>query len=411
MSMGADEGEQRRMFVGDAAISGALLSLAHEKPFATVVITGYEPEMPVPPQMQMQQRPRPIPGMLPLSGLTVLTEKLEQANFKVVQWNLAKVDEEPEIEEGTEAIYILLPPATPPPQNPMMRTPPIKPFGEEEEGKIRKVLAEGGRAIFPVLWMPRPRSPFAPPSDYGYDDLLQKDWGIKVDSEYRVIRATQDRRDTSRYMLNAAQLNYMQLNSFTDHPIGEPLQSRRMLMNSVCPVDAIPVVPDDVRVEPLLTVPVELHDVWAASLDEIERIIVAIRTGDGSFVRDVRQEKVPPFSVAVAASNSKTDSRIVVLGTGFSIVDTYLQNRVQRIEGTKNARLVMDPPPIELADLYQNTVYWLAGREDLIAVGPVSVPMVPAIEGQGRGLINSVSLGWAVLVLLAGGMVMMVRRK
>ena len=99
-----------------------------------------------------------------------------------------------------------------------------------------------------------------------------------------------------------------------------------------------------------------------------------------------------------------------MLGTGFSIVDDYLQNRVQRIEG-KNARLVMDPPPVELTDLYQNTVYWLAGREDLIAAGPVSVPMVPAIESSGRSLINGVSLGWAFFVLLAGGMVMMVRRK
>jgi len=411
-SMGADEGEQRRMFVGDAAISGALLSVVQDKPFATVVITGYEPEIPVPPQMQMQrqQPPRPIRGMLPLSELTVLTGKLEQANFKVVQWNLAKADEKPEIEEGTEAIYVFLPPATPPPQNPMVRMPPIKPFGDEEKAKVKKVLAEGGKAIFPVLWMPKPRSMFAPPTEYGYDDLLQ-DWGVKVDAEYRVIRAAQDRRDTTRYTLNASQLNYMQLNSFTDHPIGEPLQSRRMLMNSVCPVDTLPVVPDDVTVEPLLNVPPELGDIWAASLDEIERIVQAIRTGDGSFVRDLSQEKVPPFSVAVVATNSKTESKVVVLGTGFSVVDGYLQNRVQRIEGGKNARLVMDPPPIELADLYQNTVYWLAGREDLIATGPVSVPMVPVIEGRSRSLVNGVSLGWAFIVLLAGGMVMIVRRK
>lgn len=411
IGMGADEGEQRRVFVGDAAISGALLSLVQEKPCATVVITGYEPEMSVPPQMQMQQPPRSISGMLPLDELTFLTKKLEQANFKVVQWNLAKADEEPEIEEGTEAIYLFLPPASPPPQNPMMRMPPVKPFGEEEKAKVKKILAEGGKAIFPVLWMPQPRSPFAPQVKYDYDDILQEDWGIKVDSEYRVIRAAEDRRDPGRYTLNASQLNFMQLNSFTGHPIGKPLQSRRMLMNSVCPVDVLPVTPDGVKVEPLLNVPPELHDVWAASLDEIERIIIAIRTGDGSFVRQLNQEKIPPFSVAVVGTNSKTESKVVVLGTGFSIVDGYLQNRVQRIEGGKNARLVMDPPPVELADLYQNTVYWLAGRDDLIAAGPVSVPMVPAIEATGRGLINGVSLGWAFLVLLVGGMVMMVRRK
>jgi hypothetical protein len=349
--------------------------------------------------------------MLPLNEMTVLKEKLEQANFKVVEWNLAKADEEPEIEEGTEAIYLMLPPATPPPQNPMMQMPPVKPFGEEEMAKVKKILADGGKAIFPVLWMPKPRSFFAPQPDYAYDEMLQEDWGIKVETDYRVIRAEQDRRDPERYMLNAAQLNYMQMNSFTDHPVGEPLKSRRMLMNSVCPVNKMPVVPDKVTVEPVLKVPVEMSGVWASNMTEIEEIVKAIRTGDGSFVPDPAQEKVPPFSVVLAAKNSETNSQIVVLGTGYSIVDQYLQNRVQRFEGGKNPRLVMDPPPMELIDLYQNSAYWLASRDDLIATGPVAVPMVPAIPESGQAMVKVVSAVWAVLALLAGGAVMMTRRK
>jgi hypothetical protein len=42
--MGAEEAERRRVFVGDSAISDAVLSLQSEKPIATIILTGFEPQ-------------------------------------------------------------------------------------------------------------------------------------------------------------------------------------------------------------------------------------------------------------------------------------------------------------------------------------------------------------------------------
>ena len=83
---------------------------------------------------------------------------------------------------------------------------------------------------------------------------------------------------------------------------------------------------------------------------------------------EVRDE--PPKLLLVGTLASMVLTMIVVAGIGYSPMDFHLQNRVPRLEGKESSRLVMDPPPTEVADLCQNMFLWLAGREDLIAAGP-----------------------------------------
>ena len=72
----------------------------------------------------MRQMQRPNTGPIPLSQMATLKDRLEKANFTVKEWNLGATGENatkgpPAPDEGTQAIYLFLPPAeTPPPARP-----------------------------------------------------------------------------------------------------------------------------------------------------------------------------------------------------------------------------------------------------------------------------------------------------
>ena len=162
-------------------------------------------------------------------------------------------------------------------------------------------------------------------------------------------------------------------------------------------------------VSPVLRVPEREHDVWAEA--DIMRIARALREGRQESTFEIAEEAMrPPFSVIVAATNDQTNTKIIVMGMGLSLTDSYLQQRVMRFEG-KRSRLVTDPPPTENVDLVFNSLYWLAGREDLIAAGPAPVPRVGPIEETTQRNLWIAVFAWAFVILIAGGVVMMVRRK
>jgi hypothetical protein len=409
---GEDENIERRVFNGDAAISAAILALGHKEPFATVVLTSFE--VSPPPQMQQMGQAQPRTGRIPTRDLDKLKERLEQANFKVKNWNLATEEKAPEPEKGTKNIYVFLPPADSPQQNPFQRMPEDqKTFGEPELAKVRKVLGEkDARGIFLTCFLPPRRSFFgSQPSNYGYDKYLRDDWGVDVKFNERVIRGVPDKQDVNRYGLSVTRWNWMRLNSFNEkNPIGKPLRSRRCLFVDVCPVLAASKVPENVKLDTVLGVlgTTGRSEFWAES--NIEQLIAQIRstTSDGTVLKSPTAQN-PPFTVILAAENTKTKGEIIVSGAGLGVVDDYMNERVPRIG--KEERISFDPPPRENGDLFVNCAYWLADKPDFIAAGPVTAPPVDAISSGGKRFLQIAAVGWAMIVLAAGGVMMFVRRK
>lgn len=401
---------ERRIFNGDAAISAAILSLGHKEPFATIVLTSFE--ISPPPQMQQQAPPRT--GRIPVNALNKLKEQLEQANFKIKNWNLATEEKAPEPEKGTKNIYVFLPPAEAAQQNPFQRMPQDqKSFGDAEMAKVRKVLGEeNARGIFLTCFLPPRRSFFgSQPATYGYEKLLADDWGIDVKFPERVIRGVPDKQDVNRYGLSITRWNWMRLNSFNEtSPIGAPLRSRRCLFVDVCPVEQASKVPENVKLAAVLGVPKTSgrSEFWAES--NIEGLIAQIRapSSDGTVLKSPTAVD-PPFTVILAAENTKNKSKIIVDGAGLGVVDEYMGERVPRIG--KEERISFDPPPRENGDLFVNCAYWLADKPDFIAAGPVTAPPIDAISSGGKRFLQVAVVGWAVLVLMIGGVMMFVRRK
>lgn len=409
---------QRREFNGDSAICNAMMDMQSDKKLATIIFVSYESQ----PPPQMRQFQRPLTGPIPLDEMNVVRQRLERANFAVKDWNLAPqqegpqepssppkpVPEPPKPDEGTEAIYVFLPPAEAPPMNPFMQMPPQKAFGSEELAKVREVLAQPkSKAVFLALAV----VPLGnrPEFNYGYAPLLEEVWGIRPEVNLQVLRAIPSAKEVGKFTIDLIQISYLRLNTFTDHPIGKPLRSRRVLSLIACPVKKVKDVPD-VKVTPVLEVPKNADGLWAEG-DLTPMMKVFSERSKGGLFAPSEKAVLPPFPVILAAENSKTESKIVVMGNGMSFVGDYLERPVPRLEKEGEITFSADPPPTENAELFANTLYWLAGKPDLIGAGPADVPFVgPIAESTERNL-WFITMGWAMAVLVAGAAVMFVRRK
>lgn len=402
-----DTTEQRRVFDGDTAIGEAMFSLTSEKPLAPVVIVAYETQ----PPPQMRQFQQPNVGPVPLQGISKLREQLTAAGFIVKDWNLGAEGQEaqspPTFDEETqlqEPIYLFLPPAPKPMPNPYMRqTPPS--FGPRELARVKNAIKDGAR----TLWLTNYQFSRMPDT-YPYAKLLEENWGIDPLYDHRIIYGVVDTNNPERYFINFERWNYMRLNNFTDQVIGAPFKARRMLMWEVCPIEIAEQVPEHVKLDPVLTVPPS-NDVWAQK--DIRPIIRAFFSGEQGTTFAKGDETLDgPFPVIVAGENSETQARTVVMGNAMSYRDDYLSRRVVNTRGEQQV-VVTTAPPVENLELLTNALYWLSGDlgENLIAAGPAEVPLVPHIEARTKTYLWGISAGWAFVVLIAGGLIMLIRKR
>jgi len=131
---------------------------------------------------------------------------------------------------------------------------------------------------------PRRLSFFSPPARlaYGFGDYLREQWGIDVRTDYLVVPAVADENLPGQFKIDAERFSYLPLSTFTDHPIGRPLQARRVLWMGLCPVSIAPDRPEGVTVQPILTVPGNWRDTWATN--RIEEMLAQFQTAEGSTI-------------------------------------------------------------------------------------------------------------------------------
>ncbi len=394
----------KRAFNGDAAISSRILSMTRD-PFATVLLTYYAP----PPELARMSPPADIA----VADLSVLRRRLESANFKVEEWNLR--DEMPSGQETGALAMLVLPP---PPSI------PIGPAAGDEGGfsaehvrKVREAIDAGIPAVFLASFMPpRQLSFFSPPvrPAYGFGDYLREQWGIDVQTDYLVIPAVADQNVPGQFKIDAERFSYLPLSTFSDHPVGRPLQAQRVLWMGLCPVSIARERPEGVAAQPILTVPGNWRSTWATS--RIEEMLAQFQTTEGSMIAPDFEagDLAPPFDVAVAAARAGDEQglpvRIVALGVGRSLTDGYLDEPVGRLDA--DGTLSLTDPPKANADLVINSLYWLTGREQLIASGPAQVRPVKLLDRRTLTILKLLVLGVLPAAVVAlGGLVLLVRRR
>ena len=412
---GQDDTEQSRFFNGNATIGSKLLGMAHE-PFATVVLTYYEPE--IPPQLAPYL---PSPPLSP-ENLRELTRRLESVNFEVRQWNLSEPPPPPtDGADDADRPRVLLVLAPPEPL-PLGEMAPGR-FGDAEIAKIKSLVDTGTPALFLTGFMP-PQG-FAGQAiqpNYGYGPYLRSDWGIDVLSDFRIVSASPDKTTPGKFHVNLKRLFHLPLSLFSDHMIGAPLRGQRVLWTDLCPLEIDAALPGGVVVEPLLSVPEAWgSDTWASR--DVRELYRQVYAKDRSLIQpsfDGGDKRIPDggMPVAVAATRERTGrpdiadaqtSRIVVLTMALSLVDGYLTQYEHQFE---SGDLTVSDPPRANAYVVLNSLYWLIGSYHYIAAPALASEPIADVSG------GTYATLWVLCVVVAplavvslGGVVMVLRRR
>lgn len=398
-----------RVFNGDAVISAAVLALTRDKPFATVVFVTYQAKQD--PQQQMFSRPQPPP--IPTEDLTTMRKRLDEANFKVKDWDLgAGPGGPPEAEAGTTSVFIVLPPAPPQPPNPFMQGPPPKGFGDEERKRIADALKGESRAIYLTTWDVRQGGPFggslsSPP--YALAAMLKNQWGVTVDSQYRVTWIEPDPRQPDKIGVNGERFTVIPLNSFTDQPIGKPFQYNPVRIVEACPLKLAENPPAGVKPEPILLVP-NSDEYVGADVRDLIKIIneLANPSANGTVQRSPSLLK-PPFTLMLAARNEQTKAQAVIFSGGRSITDSVIARPIIK---QVNGRIVSEAAPVTNAELIVNSLFWLLGENKLIASGPPAAPSIKSIEPDRMNVLRALVYGlWPAAILVPGLLIWFARRR
>ncbi len=424
----AGEQEPRRIFHGDMAIRSTILNMTSE-PLAEVVLTYLESER--------------LWGVGPIASrkLQALRERLDKANIKVKEWNLAYESSPPKPE--LDQVLLVLPLQDPisimeatRPKDQATADPRMEQFREYAIGEyrslidngvkqIQKLAADGTPAIFLAGWLEPYHfiHPLTPQQwyrlvivpKYYWSDYLRSQWGLDVKTQMRVVLGRRDSLEPGKFSLSRQAWERLPLSSFSaTHPVGRPLRARRFYWASACPVLKVPHSKTAAKVTEILTAtapPGGQSLLWAsASPMELFNRLEHGRTS-GVEPSTEKADILPPFPLVVEATKTidgKT-ARVMVLGVGLSYGDDVLRAPIWRAQGPDRASA--EPPPTGNVNLIVNGVYHLVGKDEYIGAGPAIVQPIE-IEPRTMTFVQIVfGLVWPALMLTAGGLVMFIRRR
>ena len=165
-------------------------------------------------------------------------------------------------------------------------------------------------------------------------------------------------------------------------------------------------------VKTILAVPEGMKGTWAAA--NAMQLEMKLFRGRGNDLAcgDDPGDLAPPFALALEASKKVEgeDRRIIVLGVGLSFIEPYLTQRIPRL--TSGEALATDPPPINDVELVINSAYHLIGQPNFIAAGPSVAPRIQHLtRGEEWAIKGAIGLGWPLLVMAAGVVVVIVRKR
>ncbi|MDP6636584.1 MAG: hypothetical protein QGG42_16925 [Phycisphaerae bacterium] len=399
------QGRPRRVFNGDSAIASRICSMTNG-PFGTVVLAYVQPS----PTSEMVKKNQLFAS--PTIQYRTMRTRLQAANFDVRDWELTKPFDQAFGAATTRpalknVILIVLPS-----------------IGRAEIAKdkltnLKRKIDSGTPALF--LTESQIKTAGVTPHDVEVTRYLARGWGISVLSDFVVIPAVRDNVDPTRFKIDNLRNRHMPQSNFSSHVIGKGLGGQRLLWRalSTCPVAKIdPPNRPGITVTSLLTVPADQTATWATS--RFFELQAQYRTTEGSFIRpnftaEESPDIKPPFDLAVAVTREgdntakEQPNRIVVLGVGASLIDSYVDAKVE-VHAANRTTSMTDPPKMD-TDLVVNSVLWLAGLQDRIAAGPALSKPIDVQPSTRWLLMMACALGLPLLVLAAGGCVMLMRRR
>ncbi|MFQ5490199.1 MAG: Gldg family protein, partial [Phycisphaerae bacterium] len=225
-----------RAFKGEAKLSSAILQLTSDERTAVVFVKFGGPPLFFGGFM---------PGQPPAQYGRIKAH-LEDLNFEVFEWDLSSQKEPPEIDPpAAKTIYVVFKPMSPPP-NPMQRQQQPQ-FGPQERDAVLAALGESGRALFLAGWYPGPMGPM--PGPYEYNQYLQDEWGISVESGVLLLQA----RPVGPGKFRLTRTSTLMLDPvYSEHPVVRSLSTMRSVFPYVAPLVLPADPPEGVTVSELV---------------------------------------------------------------------------------------------------------------------------------------------------------------
>ena len=346
---------------------------------------------------------------MPTAPYQKLARLLEKANFVTADWNVQQTKTPPEVEDANRRIYIVFPPEPPPRPNPMQ--PPTEAgMSPQDRQIVLDAIKQSGMAIFLAGWTP-PQSPMPGAQEvYEYGEYLEKNWGVRVENNFVALEFTPDLNKPGWWAPASREPRLLTTDKvvrFTNHPIGKPLQADRAGFLMVAPLEILTGedLSEGVTVEPIAEV-AESDDVWACG--DLRRLDEQWKR-DRGFKRDPA-DIAAPFDIAVAATNKDGQKSRRVRQRGVRVRWMAQASGLRQAGDTLVLGLVYPAN----ADLLVNTVHWLTGEADRIAVGPRSgeLPVLNKLDAKWAARVPwFLVLIWPAVGLLAGVGVWLVRRR
>jgi len=358
--------EQR--FLGEEAVTGALIALTVETPPLIVFIAGQESVI--------------GPG----GSYSQMADRLTNLNFEVTEWSPAgrrtqfgpgPPQPRPEPEPGQAVVWVFTPA---PPPDPRM---PYNPAQQQINQTFETLVGEGENVLAFIALSPMTR--FDVPDEMAA--TIAEAFGITVDSGTQIMTSvvTGDGREMAVPQIDRT-------NWPDDHPISASLEGQTGVLLNAVPMESEPT--EGVETWPIIRTG---EDAWA------ER--------DAGMTRNPKRdpdERGGPFTAGVAAT--KADQRAVIIGDAFFAHDRVTQARPFNPYTGERGPLYFPAN----GELFANSIYWLADMETLIGSGARTqeIQRVGHVsEAANTALWWIVLAGLPIATLVAGGAVWFVRRK
>jgi len=408
----ANPGFKDRQFRGEEELTSAILQMTSETKTAVVWVRyGGQP-------LFMGGF---MPGQPP-AAYAAVKESLEELNFGVYEWDLSASTTPPTIDPPADkTIYVVLKPSPPPP-GPMGQPSQEPPFGEPHRKAVLDALGDHGRALFIAGWAPGMFGIM--PSEYEYGDYLRDQWGIEVQADTILLRATGVEPGKFQFARGFQAMTDYQLG---DHPISEGMAARPSMFPLVAPLKLAQERPAGVDVTPLVTS--EEHEgVWAVKdlnkyREQANKEYIVREPTDvtGDFVIAAAATKTAAGDAkdgknaegaegAGVGDEADTTAKLVVVSSTEFASDAVASARQLMLTSTGLAVRPQNPGNITLLI---NALHWLNDRTELMNLGrPIDVALLELPEGPEMSFVRVfVYAIWPAAALVAGGAMWLVRRR
>ncbi len=383
------DGPAQSVFKGEEAISSALLSMVRPEKVKVVFVTA---------------SPNRITTDTSEPGYSDITQLLEQSNFEVLAWSPPSPPgpgQPPQPSDppaqGKGVVWVVFPPE--PPSMQMMQMGMGMPNAQGVIDAVQHHISEGGQVLF--LAESGGANPMMPGTDYPYDALV-KPFGINVMAKYTVVQQVEGEDRAGNRVTNLRP--YLEIDRFEDDEITRPIQS---LNTALFPSRAVTVVdvqkqpPAGVEAKVIMKTPYS-SDYWGETN----------WSPDAKFDKDSDlQAPVPLAALAVKNRGKDNEQRIMVIGCKMIGANAVLEALQLARDGNQLRPISVFPGNQELV---RNSILWLAGYENMIAVTPKTNANVRI------GDVSPSTLAWIrfgvwvlapVMALVLGGLIWFMRHR